>query len=153
MENGRWYPTAITLEDGSVLVCSGRYATPSPLSPPPPPPLPNTPTNNTPEIWIDGQPGWTRLSDFRVATGADLTLFPRLHLAPDGRVFMSGTSAASFFFDRDNHHVHIFRGKIDRFSWRDYAMTRANRHDREIRATASPPSALIYPTMSIRRRH
>jgi hypothetical protein len=39
------------------------------------------------------------LSDFRVATGADLTLFPHLHLAPDGRGFMSGTSSASFFFD------------------------------------------------------
>ena len=99
MENGRWYPTAVTLGDGSALVCSGQYATPGPLSPPPPPPQPNTPTNNTPEIWIDGQPGWTRLSDFRVSTKGDLTLFPRLHVAPDGRVFMSGTSASSFFFD------------------------------------------------------
>jgi len=99
MEHGRWYPTAITLGDGSVLVCSGQYASPGPVSPPPPPPLPQTPTNNTPEIWIDGHQGWTQLTDFRVATKEDLTLFPRLHLAPDGRLFMSGTSAASYFFD------------------------------------------------------
>lgn len=102
MEHGRWYPTAVTLADGSVLVCSGQYATPSPLSPPPPPPPPDTPTNNTPEIWIDGQPGWTQLTDFRVATKLDLTLFPRMHVAPDDRVFMSGTSAPSYFFDTAN---------------------------------------------------
>ena len=93
-QNGRWYPTAITLADGSVFVCSGTLATA------PPAPAPNAPTtrnNSTPEIWDDAP--WKQLTPFVEATDLQQFLFPRFHLAPDGRVFLSGPGPDSFFFD------------------------------------------------------
>lgn len=93
-KNGRWYPTAITLADGSIFVCSGSLANAAPA------PLPNAPSsrnNTTPEIW-DNAP-WKQLTPFIEATDLQVFLFPRFHLAPDGRVFMSGPGPDSFFFD------------------------------------------------------
>jgi len=95
-KNGRWYPTAITLADGTVFVCSGSFA----LAPPAPQPnAPKTANNTTPEIW-DQKP-WVQLTPFGENGSEDLQhfLFPRFHLAPDGRVFMSGAGKDSFFFD------------------------------------------------------
>ena len=69
-KNGRWYPTAITLADGSVFVCSGSFATA------PPAPQPNAPTtanNTTPEIW-DEKP-WTQLTPFGEDGSEDLQHF------------------------------------------------------------------------------
>jgi hypothetical protein len=94
MGNGRWYPTAITLADGSVMACSGSFATGTPAPAPTPPP---TATNNTPQIWNGGS--WANLQPFDEAAGLQHFLYPRLHLAPDGRVFMSGAGQDSFFFD------------------------------------------------------
>jgi hypothetical protein len=95
-KNGRWYPTAITLADGSVLVCSGSFATAPPA---PQPSAPNTANNTTPEIW--NQKPWTQSTPFGENGSEDLQhfLFPRFHLAPDGRVFMAGAGRVSFFFD------------------------------------------------------
>ena len=103
MAKGRWYPTVVTLADGSVLVCSGSYADPAPVAPPGKP-ANGTPTNNLPEhgipsSWTPTSQSWTPLQDFNLATKQDLTLFPRIHLAPDGRLFMAGTTDQCFFFD------------------------------------------------------
>jgi hypothetical protein len=87
MNNGRWYPTAVTLPDGSVLACSGTFAT-GPLQPPQ-----NSSTINTvQQVWSNGT--WNSIVNF-----IGLPLFPRMHVAPDGRVFMSGGLAESFFLD------------------------------------------------------
>ena len=92
MNNGRWYPSAITLPDGGVLVLSGSFATGE--EEPHPPPNSNAP-NLTPQVWRGT--GWQSLTDF-VDDG--LTLFPRFHIEPrDGRVFMSGAQGQSFFLD------------------------------------------------------
>ena len=72
MAQGRWYPTATTLGNGDVVVTGG--------------------TDNfnvnvlIPEIW-EGS-GWRQL------TGASRTLpyYPRMFLAPDGRLFYAGPS-------------------------------------------------------------
>ena len=93
-KNGRWYPTAITLADGSVFVCSGSFALTAPM---PQPHAPNTANNNTPEIWH--QAPWTQLTPFNDVVDRPHFLFPRFHLAPDGRVFMSGAAQECFFFD------------------------------------------------------
>jgi galactose oxidase len=83
--NGRWYPSAITLPDGGVMVCSGTAAVKTPA---PHPNAPNTTNNSTPEIW-DGST-WKQLIPFIEATDLQTFLFPRFHLAPDGRVFLAG---------------------------------------------------------------
>jgi len=89
MNDGRWYPTSVTLSDGSVLVCSGSFTTAVPMPPPNNRPIL---TNSIPQLWNNSP--WTTLT-----SKSDLPLYPRMHLAPDGRVFMSGTNAESFFLD------------------------------------------------------
>ena len=83
---GRWYPTAVTLPDGRVFVLSGSHATGTPA---PPPNNSNTLTN-IPQILENGQ--WVNVTDFD-----GLPLFPRLHVAPNGFLFMSGPLATSYF--------------------------------------------------------
>jgi galactose oxidase len=87
MNNGRWYPTAVTLPDGRVFVCSGSF----PSGPLQPPPNANA-INNISQI-LENE-SWNDLSDFP----EQLPLFPCLHVAPDGSLFMSGLLATSFFF-------------------------------------------------------
>src|SRR5947209_6608454 len=82
MVNGRWYPSAVTLGDGSILVCSGSYFDG----------VRHTPNNDVPQIW-DGL-GWRSLAPHQ-----PLSLYPRFHLAPDGRVFVCGTNAECFLLD------------------------------------------------------
>jgi galactose oxidase len=89
MNNGRWYPSAVTLPDGGVLVLSGSFA-----SGPEQPPLNQSATNETPQVWRGT--GWQSLANFPGV----LDLFPRFHIEPkQGHVFMSGPRGDSFFFD------------------------------------------------------
>jgi hypothetical protein len=80
MAHGRWYPTAIVLPNGSVMVFSGLKET--------------GPTNNTVEIY-NLRSGW----------GPPLTapwtppLYPRMHVLPNGNVFYSGPSINSSIYN------------------------------------------------------
>lgn len=110
MNNGRWYPSALTLPDGAVLVLSGSFAT-GPLQPPPN----DSGTNATPQIWRGV--GWESLTDH--ADG--LTLFPRFHVEPKkGQVFMSGAQGQSFFLDTAGAGTWI-PGPSRALGLRDYA--------------------------------
>jgi galactose oxidase len=79
MNGGRWYPTATTLADGRVLVLSGSAA---------------NIVNDTPQIWDGAQ--W-----HDTVTFIGLPLYPRMHVAPDARVFMSGSNATTYLLDTD----------------------------------------------------
>jgi hypothetical protein len=89
MNNGRWYPTAVTLPDGSVLACAGTFAI-GPLQPP----TNASAVDTVPQVW--NGTAWRSLADFNENNRPSLTPFPRMHVAPDGRVFMSGGLAQSF---------------------------------------------------------
>src|ERR1044072_3849365 len=85
MNNGRWYPTAITLPDGSVLVISGSFSDGN-----------QTPVNDVLQVWEGG--AWSPIIN---TVGAPLNfiglpLYPRLHVISDGRVFMSGPLEQTF---------------------------------------------------------
>jgi alpha-amylase len=95
MNDGRWYPTAVTLPDGTVVASSGSFAT-GPLVPPPN----QSAINNIPQVWNGTE--WEPLSDFNQGDRPNLPLFPRMHVGPDGRVFMSGSLAESFLLDTRN---------------------------------------------------
>jgi galactose oxidase len=85
MNNGRWYPTAITLADGSVLVSSGSFLQDG-----------KTPNNPISQVWNDGawnSPPLPPLPD------ASFPLYPRMHVTSSGKVFMSGALAASWTLD------------------------------------------------------
>ena len=71
--NGRWYPSGVVLGDGTVLVYSGSDNT-------------NGNLNTSVQIWSGNT--W-------VAGGVafqNLRLYPRQHVLPDGKVFVSGAS-------------------------------------------------------------
>ena len=85
MNNGRWYPTAMTLPNGSAFVLSGSFPTGS-LHPPPN----GNNVNNIPQFLENG--AWQNATQFN-----NLPLFPRLHVAPDGSIFMSGSNFDTFF--------------------------------------------------------
>jgi hypothetical protein len=79
---GRWYPTATVLSNGDVLVVSGS--------------IDGTQGENTlPSVFQ------VRSSTWRDLTGAELflDLYPRMHVAPDGRVFNSAPSTMSRALD------------------------------------------------------
>jgi hypothetical protein len=76
MNAGRWYPTNTALPNGDVLVVSGSNATGH---------------NTLPQVYQIASGTWRSL------TGAQLDqpLYPRMLLAPDGRVFDAGPSQTS----------------------------------------------------------
>ncbi|KAK5721993.1 hypothetical protein LTR17_014497 [Elasticomyces elasticus] len=84
--SGRWYPSALTLPDGNVLTISGVH---------------NGVISNVPQIWHEEQSsrpeGWATVS----TPEAQSALYPRLHLAPNGMVFVAGPQAKSQFLDLD----------------------------------------------------
>jgi galactose oxidase len=91
MNNGRWYPTVLTLANGEALVLSGSFVTADGK---------NTQNNNIPQVW-DGS-GWRALAVFPgdgSPNASPIELFPCVHVVPDGRVFMSGPAARSWFLD------------------------------------------------------
>ncbi|GAA4862540.1 galactose oxidase-like domain-containing protein [Actinomycetospora straminea] len=81
LRSGRWYPSAVTLADGRVLVISGSHQD-----------GPHQPIEEVPEIW-DGT-SWRPTRDFR-----GLPLYPRVHVLPDQRVLMAGSNAPTTILD------------------------------------------------------
>ena len=84
MNNGRWYPTVVALHDGSALVMSGSFEGPNG----------STPTNEVQQVW-DGHV-WRSLVNFH-----GLPLYPRVHAAPNGQVFMSGPLPQTYTLDTE----------------------------------------------------
>ncbi len=85
MNAGRWYPTCTTLPNGDILVVSGSYFDA----------MGNTINNNLPQVWQTGSSTWGNL------TGAvlNLPLYPKMHLAPDGRVYLVGPNQTTRFLN------------------------------------------------------
>jgi hypothetical protein len=80
MAGGRWYPTVTTLGDGSVMTFSGLSEFGD--------------TNTTVEIYSVGS-GWSR----EYPAGWTPPLYPRMHLLPNGNVFVSGPAPLTRIFD------------------------------------------------------
>ncbi len=81
MAAGRWYPTAVALPNGDVLTVSGSIS-------------PGV-NNDLPEVWDNALGSWRALTGARLG----LPLYPWLHVAPDGRVFLSGPNATTRFLN------------------------------------------------------
>ena len=76
MENGRWYPTGVTLGDGRVVVFSGVGWWQNPGNP------------DEVEIWDPATEEW---STYPPASNYHLEIYPGMHLMPNGKIFYSGT--------------------------------------------------------------
>jgi VCBS repeat-containing protein len=84
MAHGRWYPTVTNLPDGTLMTFSGLDE--------------NGNTNLSVEIYSVGS-GWSP------PYGSPFTppLYPRMHLIPNGKVFYSGATTSSRYFDPVAH--------------------------------------------------
>jgi hypothetical protein len=80
MAHGRWYPTVLTLGDGRIMTTSGLDE--------------NGNTNTDVEFYTPGQ-GWSPAFPGAVVPN----LYPRMHLLPNGKVFVSGWNVTSTLFD------------------------------------------------------
>ena len=80
MAHGRWYPTVLTLGDGRVMAFSGLNETGS--------------TNTAVEFYTVSS-GWSQ----QYPASWTPSLYPRLHLLPNGTVFYSGEQITSKLFD------------------------------------------------------
>ena len=81
MAAGRWYPSAVTVGNGEIVVVSGAD--------------PGGGTN-TPEVWqTNSGGGWRALTNATLG----LNLYPYMHLAPNGKVFVSGTESTTRYLD------------------------------------------------------
>ena len=91
MAHGRWYPTAIVLGNGQVMILSGAIHGMDNHNQT----LDGT-TNSTVELYTVGS-GWSQ--EYPVPTTWTPPLYPRLHLLPDGNVFYSAPEPTSALFD------------------------------------------------------
>ncbi len=108
MNAGRWYPTALALANGDMLVASGSFKTfPLPGRPPG-----DTEVNDLPQV-LDSTGHWRDVKGLEPLpppnnTGNDepvFPLYPFLHVAPDGNVFMSGPLVKTSLVDVVNGRV------------------------------------------------
>jgi hypothetical protein len=80
MAHGRWYPTVLTLADGTIMTFSGLNETGT--------------TNSAVEFYTEGS-GWS--TQYIAPFTPDL--YPRLHLLPNGTVFYSSATPTSKLFN------------------------------------------------------
>lgn len=81
MNEGRWYPTNVTLGDGRVLTASGTI-------------VPGL-VNAEPQVYDPGTDSWETLP----GAARSWSLYPMMHLAPSGVVFHTGPEPWTFFVD------------------------------------------------------
>ncbi len=90
MNAGRWYPTNTTLANGDVLVTSGSIDT-----------VFNK--NTLAQVWQPATGTWRNLTGAQAqavnAAALGVDLYPRMFLAPDGRVFKAGPDKSTWFLD------------------------------------------------------
>jgi hypothetical protein len=80
VNQGRWYPSGTVLGNGTVLVYSGLNNV-------------DGKTNTSVQIWTGA--AWTAAG----TAFASVELYPRQHLLPDGKVFVSGSNRDSQMYD------------------------------------------------------
>jgi hypothetical protein len=82
MNAGRWYPSNTTLANGDVLVVSGDQDT-------------TVGVNPLPQVWQTATNTWRNLTNAQLS----LYLYPSMHLAPNGKVFMAIPSEITRYLD------------------------------------------------------
>jgi galactose oxidase-like protein/glyoxal oxidase-like protein/fibronectin type III domain protein len=99
MARGRWYPTNTTLPNGEVLTIGGRDEGGAVVT--------------VPEVW--GGTGWRQLT----TASLSLPYYPRMFVAPDGRVFVAGEQQQSRYLSVSGTGSWT-NGPLRRFGTRDY---------------------------------
>jgi galactose oxidase-like protein len=82
MNDGRWYPTNVTLANGDVMVLSGETVGTGIM-------------NEIPQRYLAATGTWRDMTTARLK----LPYYPRMFLAPNGRLFLAGPQRLSRFMD------------------------------------------------------
>ena len=98
MNAPRWYPTNTTLANGDVLTVGGSIV---------------EEINLIPQVWSVDR-GWRDLADAQ----REVQLYSPMHLAPNGKVFMSGTSPLTAYLDTRG------TGEWTDVAWHNWGRTR-----------------------------
>lgn len=120
MAAGRWYPTLVTLGDGSVLTAAGL-------------------TKYPPWVALRKLERYTPGTGWEVLDGAGrwLPLYPRLHLLPDGTVFYAGSYNTHYTFPFTLHAFPTAVLDPTTREWTDYGLP--NEAEREEGASVLLP--------------
>jgi galactose oxidase len=86
MNDGRWYPTATSLPDGSVLVLSGSFEQNG-----------QTANNAIPQVWNNG--AWRESAGLPTSS---FDLYPRVHVGSSGSIVMTGAQSTTWSLDVAN---------------------------------------------------
>jgi len=102
MNAGRWYPTNTTLANGDALVISGSINNSSDV-------------NTLPQVWQVATQAWRDLTSAQLA----LPLYPRMFLAPNGKVFYATAQSPSRYLDTSGTGSWTPVANLN-FNYRDY---------------------------------
>src|SRR5947207_1986271 len=103
MNAARWYPTATTLVNGDVLAISGQ--------------IDNTVgVNPLPQVFQAASGTWRDLTSAQL----QLNLYPRMHLAPNGKVFNSAPSQTTRYLDASGTGAWTVVAATNTPGYRDY---------------------------------
>jgi Domain of unknown function (DUF1929)/Kelch motif len=102
MNAGRWYPTNTTLANGDALVISGSINSSSNV-------------NTLPQVWQAATQTWRDLTSAQLA----LPLYPRMFLAPNGKVFYATAESPSRYLDTSGTGSWTPVANLN-FNYRDY---------------------------------
>ena len=106
MNAGRWYPTNTTLANGDALVISGSATALSDK-------------NTLPQVWQPASGSWRNLTGAQDAEPHGDELYPRMFLAPDGRVFKAGMDQQTWYLNTSGVGAWI-QGPSSNFGYRTY---------------------------------
>ncbi len=102
MNDGRWYPTNITLANGDVLVISGETVASGAM-------------NELPQRYLAATRTWRDMTSARLK----VPYYPRMFLAPNGRLFLAGPQRLSRFLDTGGTGT-WFTGPYSNYGTRSY---------------------------------
>lgn len=112
MAVGRWYPTLVTLADGSVLTAAGL-------------------TKHPPWVVLRKIERYSAARGWSVVDGAGrwLPLYPRLHLLPDGDVFYAGSYNTHYTFPFSLGSFPTAVLDAETHEWTDYGLPNAKERE------------------------